>query len=93
MNTRIQTLLAVGILSLSSNTPAVDVNHGKTLQQQNCMACHDDGMYTRDARKVTTLGGLHKQVKRCELTLGLKWFDEDINDVAAYLNESFYKFK
>ncbi len=92
MNTRIQALLAAGILSLSSNTPAADVSHGKTLQQKNCMTCHDDGIYARDNRKVSTLEGLHKQVKRCELSLGLQWFDDDVNDVAGYLNESFYKF-
>lgn len=56
------------------------------------MACHDDGMYVRDNRKVTTPGGLRKQVRRCELSLGLKWYDEDIDAVAVYLNESFYKF-
>ena len=50
-------------------------------------------MYTRENRKVTTPAGLQKQVRRCEQTLGLQWFDEDIDDVAAYLNESFYKFK
>ena len=85
------TLILTGLLSLSSNSPAADISHGKALQQKNYMACHDDGMYTRDELKVTSLDGLHKQVKRCELTLGLKWFEDDVNDVAGYLNESFYK--
>ena len=71
---------------------AADISHGKSLQQENCMSCHDDGVYTRNDRRITTLDGLSKQVKRCELTLGLQWFDDDINDVTAYLNESFYKF-
>ncbi len=26
-------------------------------------------------------------------TLGLKWFDEEIDDVTAYLNKTFYQFK
>ena len=36
--------------------------------------------------------GLKKQVKRCELNLGLTWFDEDIQDVVSYLNTTYYKF-
>ncbi len=93
MNAKINALLMTGLLALSSNSQAVDTSHGKSLQQKNCMSCHDDGMYTRNERKVTTREGLTKQVKRCELTLGLQWFDEDVDDVAGYLNESFYKFK
>jgi cytochrome c553 len=71
---------------------AADTGHGKGLVQKNCTTCHGDQVYTRNNRRVTTLGGLQKQVRRCELSLGLKWFDEDISDVTAYLNESFYKF-
>ena len=72
---------------------AADISHGKSLQQENCMGCHDDGMYTRENRRVGSLNGLQKQVKRCELSLGLKWFDEDVTDVTQYLNTSYYHFK
>ena len=72
---------------------AADISHGKSLQQKNCMSCHDDGMYTRDNRRVSSLGGLKKQVKRCEQMLGLTWFDEDIEAVTEYLNSSYYHYK
>ena len=72
---------------------AADINRGKSLQQKNCMGCHDDGMYTRDNRRVSSLDGLQKQVKRCELALGLKWFDEDIAAVTEYLNTTYYHYK
>jgi hypothetical protein len=42
---------------------------------------------------VTTRNGLDQQVQRCELSLGLKWFDDDIENVAAYLNQTYYHFK
>jgi cytochrome c553 len=85
-------LLFAIVFAIPASGMAADTGHGKSLQQENCMACHDDGVYTRNDRRVTTMDGLQKQVKRCELTLGLQWFDDDINDVAGYLNESFYKF-
>jgi len=80
------------MLLLAQPLEAADTGHGKTLKQQHCMSCHDDGVYTRSDRRVKTLEGLHKQVKRCELTLELKWFDDDVNAVAGHLNEMFYKF-
>ncbi len=42
---------------------------------------------------MTSLAGLKKQVQRCELSQGLKWFDEDVDDVVNYLNTTYYKFK
>ena len=35
---------------------------------------------------------LQKQVRRCELNLGLKWFDDDISNVVSYLNDTYYRF-
>ena len=93
MKTNTNTLILAGLLALASNSQAADISHGKSLQQKNCMACHDDGMYTRDERRVKDLSGLRTQVQRCESTLGLTWFDEEVDDVTAYLNKSFYKFK
>ena len=72
---------------------AIDINHGKMLQQKNCMSCHDDGMYTRENPRVTTHDALHSQVQRCETTLDLKWFPEDVDAVTEYLNQTFYKFQ
>lgn len=56
------------------------------------MQGNPDALYTRSDRRVTTREGLTKQVRFCELNLGLQWFDEEIEDVAAYLNQTFYKF-
>ena len=72
-------------------TQAADAERGKQLVDKHCTSCHDDKVYTRENRRVTTLDGLKKQVKRCELNLGLTWFDEDINDVVNYLNSTYYK--
>ena len=76
-----------------------DVENGKALHDQNCQACHigmtgGDGsvLYTRSQRKVGSLSALEAQVRRCEANLELKWFDEDIRDVVAYLNQAYYKF-
>ena len=92
MRSRHFLLLATLLTMPAMPIHAADSGHGKALVQEHCTSCHDDGVYTRNNRRVTSLDGLQKQVRRCELSLGLKWFDEDINAVAGYLNESFYKF-
>jgi cytochrome c553 len=66
---------------------------GKALVDSKCTSCHGDAVYTRENRRVTTLDGLRKQVRRCELSLGLKWFDNDIDAVTAYLNKNYYHFE
>ena len=35
---------------------------------------------------------LHERVVQCEIMAELMWFDEEIEDVTAYLNNEFYKF-
>jgi len=93
MNIVSKLLITATLASASTLSMAADSAHGKALQQKNCMSCHDDGVYTRKERKITSLTGLDKQVRRCELSLGLQWFDDDVEDVVSYLNESFYKFE
>ena len=92
MHYKIQ-LLPILLAMTAGPLYAADISHGKSLQQKNCMSCHDDGMYTRDNRRVSSMDGLKKQVKRCEQMLGLTWFDEDIEAVTEYLNSSYYHYK
>jgi len=92
MKTGFTTLAAIIIAASSQATAAADTEHGKSLVKEHCTKCHDDGMYTRKDRKVTTLNGLQNQVRRCETNLELKWFEDDIDDVISYLNTQYYKF-
>ncbi|MGQ0656619.1 MAG: cytochrome c [Chromatiales bacterium] len=88
-----QRLVAAGAgLLLSAHAGAADGGHGKELVEAHCLHCHNATMYTRPDRKVKDLKGLEKQVRRCELALELQWFDEDVADVAAYLNDTYYRF-
>lgn len=86
-------LLTLCLLAPMTGLQAADIKHGKDLQEKHCMSCHDDGMYTREDRFINKLSSLRTQVQRCESTLGLKWFDEDVDAVTAYLNKKYYKFK
>lgn len=71
---------------------ADDIDQGEALHTENCHQCHQVGVYTRANRIVENLPQLGQRVKQCELINDLLWFDEEVNDVTAYLNAHFYLF-
>jgi cytochrome c2 len=81
--------------------PKADAGKGqKLVTQSKCNACHvsivgGDGtaIYTRADRKVKSASGLLSQVRTCNAMLGTNWYPEDEENVAAYLNQTYYKFK
>lgn len=86
-------LALCALFSLAGNSWAADMENGKKLVDDNCYSCHGNEVYTRSDRKVKSFQGLHKQVQRCELSLGLSWFDDQIENASGYLNTSYYHFK
>ena len=95
-------LIVIGMALVFSQVSyaAGDAKRGKALHDENCISCHANALggdgtaiYTRPDRKIESFEGLQKQVMRCKTALGVDWPQEDISDVVAYLNESFYKFK
>lgn len=92
--------LPFALLLLAPASQAADAKRGEQLHNSQCVSCHagrfgnnGNDIYTRDNRRVTSLAGLKKQVTRCRDNLKVVWFDEDVDDVTAYLNKQFYKFK
>ena len=71
---------------------AADIENGDDLHFEHCTGCHDDSVYTRENRRVGSLQRLGQQVRFCKDTIGLTWFDEDVDDVIAYLNQKYYHF-
>jgi len=91
--------LALGLISAPTMADDVDLANGEKLHNENCVSCHQsmfegDGssIYTREDRRVIDSDKLSNQVQRCSLNLRLDWFDSEINDVSAYLDQQFYKF-
>ena len=100
--TLIGTVLAAATATALANPfPKADAQKGEKLMKENkCNACHvsmmgGDGtaMFTRPDRKVKSAAGLLSQVRTCNTMLGTNWFPEDEENVAAYLNQAYYKFK
>jgi mono/diheme cytochrome c family protein len=69
-----------------------DLAQGKQLVDNHCYDCHGTEYYTRKERRVDSRQKLSAQVRFCEQSQNLTWFDEDVENVAEYLNQNFYHF-
>ncbi len=97
MSKKTTTGVVVGslLLLLTSNLFAAgNASTGKKLYQNSqCMRCHSSEIFKAKSRKVKSLKKLESKVRLCDSKLSTNWFEEDIQDVVAYLNKSFYNFK
>ena len=81
--------------------PKADPNAGRKLfDEAKCAACHaqrfggdGSGIFTRADRKIKSPESLAAQITRCSVNLGLTLFPEDEENIGAYLNKNYYKFK
>ena len=89
------------LAALSLNVAAAgDPKLGQALHDKQCISCHakqfgGDGstIYTRAERKVHTASALRQRVAYCNTQTNAGWFPEDEDNVAAWLNQRYYKFK
>ena len=89
MNIRAPIIL---LASCATMADAADIENGDELHFENCIGCHDSDVYTRDNRNVQSLPRLGAQVRFCRDSLGLTWFDDEVDDVIEFLNHNYYRF-
>jgi cytochrome c len=97
-------LLTAALLAMFAGSPfaaeKVDAKAGKALHDKQCVNCHvqrwgGDGsaVYTRADRKIKDATSLRQRVAACSAQTGAKFFPEDEANVAAWLAQTYYKFK
>lgn len=82
--------LVLGAVSAAAQ-PAAEVSRGQLLYDTHCLACHSEKLHWRDGRLVKDWPTLKDQVRRFQAVANLAWSDEDITEVASYLNRSIYR--
>jgi hypothetical protein len=71
---------------------AADAARGRALYESRCDGCHSTGVHERASRKATAFEGIRVQVERWNAQLGGAWRRAEIDDVAVYLNDRFYRY-
>jgi len=84
--------LALSLAGLSAAQAATGAERGRLLYETRCGACHAISVHNRSARKAKTFDGLREQVLRWSAEVGGSWSGDEIDDVAQYLNQRYYRF-
>ena len=92
---------AVLLATCALPASAADIEAGKRLvEEKKCETCHHNktigdakAIYLRKDRKVTTLEKLKAQVALCNSELNLQMFPDEEEQVADYLDATYYKFR
>ena len=94
-------ILTLSLLLLATVAVAAgEPKFGQPLHDKQCVSCHvkqmgGDGskIYTRSPRLVNDKKALRERVDLCVKNTGAGWLPEDEENVTAYLNKQYYKFK
>ena len=80
--------------------PGANPTKGGQLAEQSCVSCHSakfggDGsrIYTRPDHRIQNTKQLLDRVTFCSQAAKTDWSKQEIADVAAYLNQQYYKFQ
>jgi hypothetical protein len=67
--------------------------NGEMRDDVTCASCHEPAFYTRPDRLATSYKNLEQAwVQGCNDMMNVGWFPEEVADVTAYLNKTYYKF-
>ena len=62
------------------------------LYTTHCIACHNAKIHWRDKKDAKDWVSLNVEVRRWQVIQGLVWSDEDVAEVARYLNARYYHY-
>lgn len=90
-------LTGLGFLVLSTVSSAAPTHNavksrGQMLYENHCLRCHAEGVHLRATSKVHNLDDLAHAVKKWAGLQRLNWQQDDLRDVADYMNHKYYKF-
>jgi mono/diheme cytochrome c family protein len=86
---------AAAIVQAQSGAPVpwrAQAARGELLYGTHCIACHTTQVHWRAKKAVTDWASLKTEVRRWAANGGLGWSDEEVVDVARYLNATIYRF-
>jgi mono/diheme cytochrome c family protein len=85
-------LVCFGNPAAASAQPISNPSRGELLYSTHCIACHGAQIHWRDKKIAKDWIGLKAEVRRWQGVAGLTWSDDDIVEVARYLNAGHYHY-
>lgn len=87
-------MTACVLMVIAHPASGADLARGKALYEENCSMCHAGDYYPKKTKWIVrSLEKLRARVEYCQNEAGAEWDEGQIEDVAAYLNATYYHFK
>ncbi len=84
--------IVFGNLADANAQPVRAVARGELLYSTHCIGCHSAQAHWRDKKIVIDWTSLRSEVRRWQSNTGLAWSNQDIAEVARYLNALYYHY-
>jgi len=81
-----------GNLADADAEPIHDATRGELLYSTRSIACHSAEVHWRDKQLATDWSSLQAEVRRWQGFSGLGWGDDDVAEMARYLNALHYHY-
>ena len=85
------TAVLAGLL-FAGTSRAADADRGRALYELRCGNCHSESVHGRKTRVAKDFNDVRAWVVRWTANLKLAWTQEEIDDVALYLNGAYYRY-
>lgn len=84
--------MLIGNLADADAPPMRAAARGELLYATHCIACHSAQVHWREKKLATDWTSLQSEVRRWQQASGPGWSDQDIAEVALYLNALYYRY-
>ena len=86
-------IACAGVAGAGAVVDVPDVDHGRALYEIHCIVCHTSKVHRRFPPSAIDMDALRYIVKVWVEEQHLRWSQQDIEDVAQYLDRAQYRFE
>jgi len=84
--------LLAGAVAAGAFAQSPNALRGQRLYETSCLSCHEESVHGRRNRAARSIAEIRSYVSRWSKVANAPWGPEEIDDVAIYLNERYYRF-
>lgn len=86
----VATIVVVVLSMVNPPLSAQDFDRGEALYKNHCKECHEGLAHSRLGSKINSIDDIRSWVSSWSVHSRLDWSQDDVEDVADYLNNRFY---
>ena len=79
-------------LPLAALAQSLELERGRALYEARCDSCHEKSVHQRDARLAKDFAQVRAAVARWDRETGALWRSDEVDAVARYLNDRYYRY-